>query len=208
MSRVRCKGPARRCKADLLLDGMLERRGARRIRPSLDVRLRAPGGRVTERTFQLPAQSASGGGCSCRCRCRRRCCGRPTHPSSTAPRSRSGTAAASRSASGADRPALGRGEGRAPVAEQPPHPAARRVDPRGHAGLGRGAHRRRHGPDRGRPEGPRRQHHPRPLPPQPRLLDRLDRAGIMVWSQAPIWQRDSARGVNLLADPSSSRGRS
>ena len=35
----------------------------------------------------------------------------------------------------------------------------------------------------------------------PRLLDRLDRAGIMVWSQAPVWQRDSAHGVNLLAQP-------
>ena len=30
---------------------------------------------------------------------------------------------------------------------------------------------------------------------------RFDRAGIMVWSQAPIWQRDSARGANLLAQP-------
>ena len=40
MSSVRCRGPARRCKADLLLDGLLERRGARPIRPSLDVRLR------------------------------------------------------------------------------------------------------------------------------------------------------------------------
>ena len=58
MSSVRCKGPARRCKADLLLDGMLERRGARTIRPSLEVRLRAPGGRVTERTFRLPDQRA------------------------------------------------------------------------------------------------------------------------------------------------------
>ena len=38
---------------------MLERRGARPIRPSLDVRLRAPGGRVTERTFRLPAQRAA-----------------------------------------------------------------------------------------------------------------------------------------------------
>ena len=62
MSRVRCRGPARRCRADLLLDGMLERRGARPIRPSLDVRLRAPGGRVTERTFRLPAQTRGRGG--------------------------------------------------------------------------------------------------------------------------------------------------
>jgi hypothetical protein len=32
-----------------------------------------------------------------------------------------------------------------------------------------------------------------------RLLSRLDRAGIMVWNQAPIWQRD--HGANLLRSP-------
>ena len=32
-----------------------------------------------------------------------------------------------------------------------------------------------------------------------RLLSRLDRAGIMVWSQAPIWQRDA--GAHLLWQP-------
>src|SRR5215210_6003583 len=44
MSRVRCGGPARRCRAELLLDGLLQRRGLRAIEPSLDVKLRAPGG--------------------------------------------------------------------------------------------------------------------------------------------------------------------
>ena len=32
-----------------------------------------------------------------------------------------------------------------------------------------------------------------------RLLSRLDRAGIMVWNQAPIWQRD--RKANVLREP-------
>ena len=32
-----------------------------------------------------------------------------------------------------------------------------------------------------------------------RLLDKLDRAGIMVWNQAPIWQRD--RKANILRQP-------
>jgi beta-glucuronidase len=32
-----------------------------------------------------------------------------------------------------------------------------------------------------------------------RLLDRLDRAGIMVWNEAPIWQRDA--GAHLLWQP-------
>jgi len=36
-----------------------------------------------------------------------------------------------------------------------------------------------------------------------RLLSKLDRAGIMVWNQAPIWQRD--HGANLLRYPSHRR---
>jgi Glycosyl hydrolases family 2, TIM barrel domain/Glycosyl hydrolases family 2 len=56
MSRVQCRGPARRCRAELLLDGMLQRRGTRSIAPSLDVRLRSPSGRVTTRSFRLPRQ--------------------------------------------------------------------------------------------------------------------------------------------------------
>jgi hypothetical protein len=56
MSRVRCSGPARGCRAELLLDGMLQRRGARPIVASLDVKLRSPSGRVTSRSFRLPRQ--------------------------------------------------------------------------------------------------------------------------------------------------------
>jgi len=53
MSDVTCRGPATRCRASLLVDAELERRG----RPgplSLEVALRAPGGRRLERTFRLP----------------------------------------------------------------------------------------------------------------------------------------------------------
>jgi len=56
MSRVRCRGPARGCRAELLIDGVLEREGARVIAPSLEVELRAPGGRELRRTFRLPRQ--------------------------------------------------------------------------------------------------------------------------------------------------------
>ena len=56
MSRVQCRGPARGCRAELLLDGMLQRRGPRSIAPSLDVKLRSPSGRVTTRSFRLPRQ--------------------------------------------------------------------------------------------------------------------------------------------------------
>ena len=61
-----------------------------------------------------PRRGEAAAACSCRCRCRRRCCGRPTHPSSTAPCSRSGTAARCvQRERRADRAALGPGEGRA-----------------------------------------------------------------------------------------------
>jgi beta-galactosidase/beta-glucuronidase len=56
MSDVECRGAARRCRAELLIDGVLERRGVRRIRPELEVRLRSPSGRTTTRRFPLPAQ--------------------------------------------------------------------------------------------------------------------------------------------------------
>jgi Glycosyl hydrolases family 2, TIM barrel domain/Glycosyl hydrolases family 2 len=56
LSRVRCSGPARGCRAELLLDGLLERRGARTIAPSVDVSLRSPSGRITTRSFRLPRQ--------------------------------------------------------------------------------------------------------------------------------------------------------
>jgi hypothetical protein len=56
MSRVQCRGPARACRAELLLDGMLQRRGVRSIAPSVDVKLRSPSGRVTTRSFRLPRQ--------------------------------------------------------------------------------------------------------------------------------------------------------
>jgi hypothetical protein len=56
MSRVRCRGPARGCRAELLLDGILERRGAPRLAPTVEVRLRSPRGRLIEKRFRLPRQ--------------------------------------------------------------------------------------------------------------------------------------------------------
>jgi beta-glucuronidase len=60
MSRVRCKGQARACKASLFLDGVIERHGGPRIDPRLTVRLKAPGPgrRVVRKTFKLPKQRA------------------------------------------------------------------------------------------------------------------------------------------------------
>jgi beta-galactosidase/beta-glucuronidase len=58
MSDVSCRGPARGCRAELLVDGVLERSGRRPIAPTLEVALRSPTGRRTTRTFRLPRQTA------------------------------------------------------------------------------------------------------------------------------------------------------
>lgn len=59
MSDVHCSGPAAGCKASLLLDGTLERKDAKSIAPRLEVKLRAPGGRTTRKTFKLPKQTSA-----------------------------------------------------------------------------------------------------------------------------------------------------
>jgi Glycosyl hydrolases family 2, TIM barrel domain/Glycosyl hydrolases family 2, sugar binding domain/Glycosyl hydrolases family 2 len=56
MSDVRCRGPARSCRASLLLDALVESRLRSRVRPLVTVRLRAPGGRSFVKRFRLPGQ--------------------------------------------------------------------------------------------------------------------------------------------------------
>jgi Glycosyl hydrolases family 2, TIM barrel domain/Glycosyl hydrolases family 2, sugar binding domain/Glycosyl hydrolases family 2 len=56
MSDVHCRGPARNCRATLLLDAAVENRLRRRVRPVVRVRLRAPGGRRFAKRFRLPMQ--------------------------------------------------------------------------------------------------------------------------------------------------------
>jgi beta-glucuronidase len=58
MSDVTCRGPATGCRAELLLDGVLERGGDRPLAPTLEVALRSPTGRLTRKTFRLPRQTA------------------------------------------------------------------------------------------------------------------------------------------------------
>ena len=102
MSDVRCKGPASRCKASLLLDGILERRGVR-THQALPGGAPARAGRAHNHEDLPPAASSarSGAGSSCRCRFPPRSCGPRTTRASTPPRSPSRTAAAWCSASGA-----------------------------------------------------------------------------------------------------------
>ena len=59
LSKVRCRGPATGCKASVLLDGVLERRRGGRLQPAVSVRLRSPSGRVTRKRFKLPRPRAS-----------------------------------------------------------------------------------------------------------------------------------------------------
>ncbi len=201
MSRVRCRGPARHCRAELLLDGMLERRGARRIRLSLDVLLRAPGGRVTRRSFQLPAQRAE--------RRRMQLSMRVPAPQLWSP----------------DAPRLYRAvftlrDGDRVVQRDRRRIGLRSVQvKRGHLWLNnrriqlRGASIHEDMPGSGAAltgadmdrivadlkdlgANVTRAHYLL----NDRLLDRLDRAGIMVWNEAPIWQRDA--GAHLLWRPS------
>lgn len=58
MPKVRCSGPARGCKAQVTIDAVVQRRMARRIKPVVSVRLRSPGGRITTKKFKLPRQRA------------------------------------------------------------------------------------------------------------------------------------------------------
>jgi len=199
MSRVRCRGPARRCTADLLLDGMLERRGAGPIRPSLDVRLRAPGGRVTERTFRLPTQRAE----------RRQMqlsmpVPAPVLWSPDSPRLYSAVFTLRNGGRMVQRERRAIGLRSVEVKAGHLWLNNRRIQLRGasiHEDMpGSGAALTAADMDRIVADlkdlgaNITRAHYLL----NPRLLDRLDRAGIMVWSQAAIWQRDSARGVNML----------
>jgi beta-glucuronidase len=192
MSRVSCRGPARRCRAELLLDGMLERRGGRRIAPTLAVRLRAPGGRTTARSFRLPAQLAG----------RRRVqlsmpVPAPELWSPDAPRLYSARFTL-------------RNRGRV-VQREHRRIGLRSVEvKRGHLWLNnrriqlRGASIHEDMPGSGAAlTGPDMDRIVADLEDlganvtrahyllNEGLLERLDRAGIMVWNQAPIWQRDA-----------------
>ena len=58
MSKVRCRRPGHSCKARMLLDAELQRRAGKFIKPALTVRLRSPSGKVIQKVFKLPKQRA------------------------------------------------------------------------------------------------------------------------------------------------------
>lgn len=191
MSRVRCRGPARGCRAELLLDGVLERRGPRRIAPALSVRLRSPTGRVTKRTFRLGAQRA-----------KRRRIGlslpvpAPQLWSPDAPRLYRATIALRERGRVVQRWRRAVGLRSVEVKRGLLWLNNRRIQLRGasiHEDMpGSGAALTAADMDRIVSDlkdlgaNVTRAHYLL----NERLLRRLDRAGIMVWNQAPIWQRD------------------
>jgi hypothetical protein len=192
MSRVRCQGLARRCRASLLLDGVLERRRGRRLRPTVAVELRSPVGRLTRKTFRLPAQRAHRRRVDLSVRVPSPKLWSPEHPvlysARVTLRDRGRVQQVVRRAVGLrevqvkrgllylnNRPVQMRG---ASIHEDMPGHGAALSD---HDMAEIVAQLKELGAN------VTRAHYLL----NDRLLSRLDRAGIMVWSQSPIWQRDS-----------------
>jgi beta-galactosidase len=204
MSKVRCRGPARGCRADLLLDGMLERRGVTLVKPALEVQLRAPGGRTTEHTFRLPAQRAKSRRVQLAMPVPAPELWSPDDPQlySAAFTLREGGRVVQR-----ERRRIGLRS--VEVKHAHLYLNNRRIQFRGasiHEDMpGSGAALTSADMDRIVADlkdlgaNITRAHYLM----NDRLLSRFDRAGIMVWSQAPIWQRDS--GARLLRLPNERR---
>ena len=204
MSDVRCRGPARDCRAELLLDTLVENRLRRRARPELTVRLRAPDDRVTVRRFLLPAQG--------RGRRERRLSVPVAAPQLWSPQNprlyrgrvelRVGGRLMGvwRRAVGLRSVAVKRGLLYVNNRRVQLRGASIHEDMPGHgAALTKSDNARIVSDLEALGANVTRAHYVL----NEDLLRRLDRAGIMVWNQAPIWQRD--HGVNQLR---SSAGRS
>jgi beta-galactosidase/beta-glucuronidase len=204
MSKVSCKGAARRCRASLLLDGTLQRRGRRAINPVLDVRLRAPGGRTIRKHLRL-------GRLKGRSRRIRKTVKVPA-PQLWSPKSpRLYSARVTLRNGGEVQQVVNRQVGLRSVTVK--HGLIylnnRRLNLRGaaiHEDMpGHGAALTTADMDRIVSDlkelgaNVTRAHYLL----NDRLLSRLDRAGIMVWNEAPIWQRDHR--ANLLQYPSQRR---
>jgi hypothetical protein len=200
LSDVSCRGAASGCRANLLVDAQLVRRARRIVEPTLQVDLRAPSGRRTRKSFTLPAGRAG--------RERVQLEMRVPAPQLWSP----------------DAPQLYTAKLTLRDAERVVQVERRRVGLRSVTVKGgrlylnnrriqlRGASIHEDMPGSGAAltgadmdrivadlkalgANVTRAHYLL----NDALLSRLDRAGIMVWSQAPIWQRDA--GAHLLWQP-------
>jgi beta-galactosidase/beta-glucuronidase len=204
MSRVRCRGPARGCRAQLLLDGVLERRGVTEVEPRLEVRLGSPSGRTVERTFRLQPQRAQ--------RRRVQLSMRVPAPQLWSPeRPQLYAARITLSERGRVQQVERRRVGLRSVTVKGGHlrlnnrpiqlrGASIHEDMPGHgAALTEADMSQIVGDLKDLGANITRAHYLM----NKRLLRRFDRAGILVWSQAPIWQRD--HGAKLLWRPAERR---
>jgi beta-glucuronidase len=201
MSRVRC--PAGRCGAHLLIDGILERGDGAAGPAVLGVRLRSPGGRVTEGTFPLGAK-ATGRQLRLSLPVPSPELWSPRHPALYAAELtlRVGGEVVQRESRAVGLRSVGVRSGLLYL-------NGRRVDLRGAsihedmpgsgAGLSSADTARIVADLQAVGANVTRAHYLL----SDELLSRLDRAGILVWSEAPIWQRDQPR--DLLRTPAERR---
>jgi beta-galactosidase/beta-glucuronidase len=201
MSRVQCRGPASGCRAELLVDGVLERsRRVRSIAPTLEVALRAPGGRRTRRTFRLPRQRAERRRVRLSLRVPAPQLWKPEDPQLYAARL---TLREGKRVQQVVRRRVGLRSvevkgGRLHLNNRPIKLAGASIheDMPGHgAALTRADNARIVADLKELGANVTRSHYVL----NEDLLSRLDRAGILVWNQAPIWQRDGRS--NLLREP-------
>jgi beta-galactosidase/beta-glucuronidase len=200
LSEVRCRGAGRRCRASLRLDGILDNHTRRAARPTVEVRLRAPGGRRIERSFELPKLHPGRRRLRLEVPVRRPRLWAPDHPNLYRAVVR---VSASGFPSHAQRRAVGLRSvtvkaGRLHLNNRPINlrGASIHEDMPGRGAALTGSENARIVADLERlGANVTRAHYLL----NEDLLRRLDRAGIMVWSQAPIWQRD--HGANMLRGP-------
>jgi beta-glucuronidase len=204
MSKVTCRGPATRCSARLLIDGVLHRSGVGELESTLSVQLRSPSGRVTRHTFRLPPQRGERHRVQLSMPVPAPVLWRPEDPelyqSRIVLRDRGATQQVDRRHVGLRSVTVKHGmlylnnrriklAGASIHEDMPGHGAALTESDMNTIvselkELGANVTRSHYLLNE-------------------RLLDKLDRAGIMVWNQAPIWQRD--RKANVLKYPSQRR---
>jgi Glycosyl hydrolases family 2, TIM barrel domain/Glycosyl hydrolases family 2 len=200
MSDVTCRGPATGCRAKLLIDGDLQRTGAASLAPSLEVRLRSPSGRVIRRTFRLPRQTAERARTQLSMRVPAPELWKPEDPKLYSARlvlrDRGTVQQVVRRSVGLR--SVGVKGGRLYLNNREIKLAGASI----HEDMpGSGAALTEADMDRIVADlqelgaNVTRSHYVL----SDRLLSKLDRAGIMVWNQAPIWQRD--RRANVLREP-------
>src|SRR3954452_23167973 len=198
MSRVRCRRPAHSCKASLLLDAELQRRMAKTIKPALVVRLRSPSGRVTQKVFKLPRQRGHSRRLQLKLRVPAPALWSPDHPQLYSARLtlwNSGRVV-QRIRDHVGLPSVTVKHEHLYLNNKPLQLRGASIHedmPGDGAALSRRDIRRIVSDLKDLGATVTRAHYLL----DERLLDRFDREGIMVWNEAPIWQRD--HGSNLLS---------